>query len=119
MKRAMQWIVLTCLLSWAAAGVAILLGIRDVQKISYMIFGAFYMLLTALCALLLQKIHKEKPFGNLRISFRLNRWFLIVQATVGVKTISANEKNHCRLLQSARSKTCERARTRNVSCEIC
>jgi len=77
MKRSIQFIILTCLVSWAVAGIAIFLGIRETQTISYLIFGMFYMLLPAICAIILQLIHKEKPFHNLGISFRFNRWFII------------------------------------------
>ena len=36
-----------------------------------------YMFLPALCSIILQKIHKEKSFRNLSISFRFNKWFII------------------------------------------
>jgi len=78
MKKSIQFIILCCAISWAIAGVAILLGLRVTQKIAYTIFGAFYMLLPAICAVILKLIHKEKPFSNLGVSFRFNRWFLIV-----------------------------------------
>jgi membrane protease YdiL (CAAX protease family) len=78
MKRAIQFVVLTCAVSWAIAGTAILLGLRSVQQgIIYTVFAAFYMLLPAICAIILQLIHKEKPLRNLGVSFKLNRWFLI------------------------------------------
>jgi len=77
MKKSLQYIILTCAVSWAVAGVAILLGLRSAQGLVYTIFGAGYMLLPTACAVILQLIHKEKPFRNLNISFKLNRWFLI------------------------------------------
>jgi membrane protease YdiL (CAAX protease family) len=77
MKKSIQFVVLTCTVSWVIAGVAILLGLREAKGLFYTIFGAFYMLLPAICAIALQIIHKEKPFKNLNVSFRLNRWFLI------------------------------------------
>jgi membrane protease YdiL (CAAX protease family) len=77
MKKSVQFIVLCCIVSWAIAGIAILLGLRVTQNIAYTIFGSFYMLLPAICAVILQLIHKEKPFSNLGVSFRFNRWFLI------------------------------------------
>jgi hypothetical protein len=76
MKKPLQFIVLTCLLSWTVAGVAILLGLRIDNVLPYTVFAAAYMLLPAVCAIILQVIHKEKPSRNLNISFRLNRWFL-------------------------------------------
>jgi len=84
MKRAIQFIILTCVVSWAAAGIAVLLGLRgastlvlNAQGMIYTVFAAGYMLLPAVCAIILQAVHKEKPFRNLNVSFRLNRWFLI------------------------------------------
>jgi len=84
LKRSIQYIILTCAVSWTAAGTAILLGlpsaqraIFDIQGLIYTIFAAAYMFLPAVCAVILQLIHREKPFRNLNISFRLNWWFLI------------------------------------------
>ena len=77
MKKSVQFIVLTCTVSWIIAGVAILLGLRVANGLSYTVFAMAYMLIPALCTILLQKKHKEKPFRNLNISFKLNKWFLI------------------------------------------
>jgi len=84
MKRSIQFIILTCAVSWTAAGIAILLGLRggqraiySVQGLIYTVFVAAYMFLPAVCAVILQLIHREKPFRNLNISFKLNWWFLI------------------------------------------
>jgi membrane protease YdiL (CAAX protease family) len=75
--KSIQFIVLTCLVSWIVAGTAILLGLRKAEGLVYTVFASGYMLLPALCAIILQKVHKEKPFRNLGISFRLNWWFLV------------------------------------------
>jgi len=77
MKRSIQFIILTCLVSWAIAGAAIFLGLPGPGSIPYVIFGMFYMLLPAGCAVILQLIYKEKPFRNLGVSFKFNRWFII------------------------------------------
>ena len=76
MKKTIQFIVLTCVVSWAIGGTAILLGMREAKGLTYTVFAATYMLLPAVCAIILQVIHKEKPFSNLNVSFRLNWWFL-------------------------------------------
>jgi uncharacterized protein len=76
-KKSIQYIILCCTVSWAIAGAAILLGLRITQNIAYTIFASFYMLLPAICAVVLQLIHKEKPFRNLGVSFRFNQWFFI------------------------------------------
>jgi membrane protease YdiL (CAAX protease family) len=77
MKKSLQFIILTCAVSWAAAGTAILLGLREAKGLIYTIFASAYMFLPAVCAIILQIIYKEKPFRKLNISFKLNRWFLI------------------------------------------
>jgi membrane protease YdiL (CAAX protease family) len=74
--KSIQFIVLTCIVSWITAGIAILLGLREARGSGYTIFAAAYMFLPAVCSILLQIIHREKPFRNLNISFRLNWWFL-------------------------------------------
>ena len=77
MKKGIQFIVLTCLVSWTIAGAAIGLGLHEAKGLSYTVFGAIYMLLPTICVIILQKLHKEKLFSNLNISFRFNRWFLV------------------------------------------
>lgn len=77
MRKGIQYIVLTCLLSWTIAGVAIGLGLHEAKGLVYTIFAATYMLLPAVSVIILQKLHKEKLFSNLNISFRFNRWFLV------------------------------------------
>jgi membrane protease YdiL (CAAX protease family) len=63
--------------SWFIAGMAILLGLHKAQGLVYTVFASVYMLLPAVCSIILQIIHKEKPFRNLSISFKLNRWFIM------------------------------------------
>ncbi|MCL2550158.1 MAG: CPBP family intramembrane metalloprotease [Methanimicrococcus sp.] len=77
MDKSVQFIILICAVSWILAGAAILLGLREAKGLIYTVFASGYMLLPAACVLILQIIHKEKPFRNLNISFRLNRWFLV------------------------------------------
>src|SRR5215510_482492 len=77
MKKSIQFIIFTCMISWAISGTAILLGLRNTSSVAYSAFAAFYMFLPGICSIILQMIHKEKPFRNLDISFRFNRWFII------------------------------------------
>jgi len=77
MKKSIQFIVLTCAVSWAVAGMAISQGMREAKGTFYLFFAMAYMLFPAICAIILQSIHNEKPFRNLNISFRLNWWFLV------------------------------------------
>jgi len=76
-QRSIQYIIVTLVVSWIAAGTAILLGLRITDGLTYTIFAGAYMFLPAICAIVLQLIHKEKPFSELGISFRLNRWWLV------------------------------------------
>ncbi|MDR1747554.1 MAG: CPBP family intramembrane metalloprotease [Spirochaetaceae bacterium] len=77
MKKSIQFVILTCTVSWIIAGTAILCGLRQAQGPIYLIFASSYMMLPAICSVILQIIHKEKPFRNIGISFKFNRWFII------------------------------------------
>jgi membrane protease YdiL (CAAX protease family) len=78
MKKAIEFTIVTCTISWIIAGIAILgFGLRVSQGSAYTVFAALYMFLPALCSIVLQLIHKEKLFRNLGISFKINRWFFI------------------------------------------
>jgi membrane protease YdiL (CAAX protease family) len=77
MRKTIQFIVLTCVVNWVIAGVAILLGLRVANGLFYTIFAAAYMLLPAVCTIILQAIRKEKLFRNLNLVLRFNQWFLI------------------------------------------
>ena len=76
-KKSLQFAALTCAVSWAVAGTALLLGLREAQGLVYTAFAAGYMLLPAICAIILQIINREKPLRNAGVSFRLNWWFLV------------------------------------------
>jgi membrane protease YdiL (CAAX protease family) len=89
MKKAFQFIILTCAISWAIAGVAIFLGLSRDNALIYTVFGAVYMWLPAACAVILQLANKEKPFRNLNVSFRFNRWFIIAGIVPVITTFIA------------------------------
>ena len=76
-KRSIQYIVVTLVVSWIAAGTAIFLGLRITDTPAYMIFATAYMLIPAICAIVLQLIHRERPFSELGVSFRVNWWWLV------------------------------------------
>jgi len=77
MKRSYEFIILTLILSWVIVGVAILLGLNSVKTPNFIVFATEYMFIPTICAIILQLAHKEKPFRNLNLSFKLNRWFLV------------------------------------------
>ena len=63
MKKSIQFIILTCTVSWTVAGLAILLGLREAKGLGYVVLGAFYMLLTNLAFFLYDKyLTKENIF---------------------------------------------------------
>ena len=81
-KRSIQYIIVVLAVSWIVAGVAIFLfGLRITNVQAYTIFAAAYMLLPAICAIILQVIHKERPFSELGVSFRVNWWWLVAAIT--------------------------------------
>jgi membrane protease YdiL (CAAX protease family) len=80
-KKVFTYIILVCIVSWTTAGVAYLCGMHEATGIAYQLFAAFYMLLPAICAILLQKINREPVFKNLCVSFKLNWWLLVALFT--------------------------------------
>ncbi|MDR2764989.1 MAG: CPBP family intramembrane metalloprotease [Tannerella sp.] len=75
MKKSIQFITIVCLVSWLTAGVAFLCGLRHTGSLGYTVFASAYMLLPALCAVVLQKIHGEPLFKGLGVSLKVNGWF--------------------------------------------
>ena len=76
MEKSIQYIILTCIISWVIAGAVILFKLHEIKGIST-VFNVGYMFLPMICAIIHQLVHKEKPFTNSYISFRFNRWFII------------------------------------------
>ena len=77
MRRAPLFIGLTFLANWSAALLFYVLGGRWGTPVG-IAFGAAYMFVPMLVALVLQKgIYHEPVKEPLAISFRLNRWFLV------------------------------------------
>lgn len=81
MKKTIVYIITTCLISWAFAGICIaLLNIRE--GIGFQVMGMAYMLLPAIVAFCLQKFIYKKPLKNeFKISFKFNKWFIIAIVT--------------------------------------
>jgi len=77
MRKAAIFLGLTFLVNWSFAGLFFVLGGRWGTTIG-IAFGAAYMFVPMLVALLLQKgVYREPVKEPLGISFRLNRWFLV------------------------------------------
>jgi membrane protease YdiL (CAAX protease family) len=77
MKKSLQFIIMVCIVSWMYAGVALLLGLNLKNILFQQLFGMVYMLMPTILTIILQIKYKEKPFRNLNISFKINRWFII------------------------------------------
>ena len=61
-------------ISWLAAGIFYLCGI-DYQSVWGFLFATVYMFFPLVSVLLTQLVTGEKPFSDIGISFRLNKWW--------------------------------------------
>lgn len=95
MRRAAIFLGLTFFVNWSCAGMFFVLGGRWGTPVGTA-FGAAYMFVPMIVAILLQKgVYREPVRKPLGISFRLNRWFLaawllppvIALATFGVSLL--------------------------------
>jgi membrane protease YdiL (CAAX protease family) len=90
MKKSIQFTVLTCLVSWIFAGIGIIgFDLHQAQGLTYTLFASSYMILPAICSIVMQLIHKEKPFRNVGLSFKFNRWFIVAGIVPLVYTFGA------------------------------
>lgn len=77
MNRATLFLLLTFGISYSLAGVYKLTGGDLTDRIGFAIFGAAYMFIPMISAIIVKKfIHREK-LVDLFISFKINRWFLV------------------------------------------
>ena len=60
-------------ISWLSAGIFYLCGI-DYQSVWGFLFATVYMFFPLVSVLLTQLVTGEKPFSDIGISFRLNKW---------------------------------------------
>ncbi|MDL2290367.1 CPBP family intramembrane metalloprotease [Paludibacteraceae bacterium OttesenSCG-928-F17] len=83
MKKTLPFILITCLISWLAAGIFYFAVENPTTGTStYNLFAMLYMLFPAIVAILLQKLlNKEAIVKPFMISFRINRWFLVALVT--------------------------------------
>ena len=77
MNRTALFLLLTFAISYSLAGVYKLTGGDLTNRIGFTIFAATYMFIPMISAIIVKKfIHREK-LGDLFISFKINRWFLV------------------------------------------
>jgi uncharacterized protein len=87
-NRTTLFLIITFVISYAAAGIFYLAGGRLSNGLAYTLFGAAYMFIPMLSAIIVKKfIHGEK-ISELLISFKLNRWFAVAWLLMPVVIIS-------------------------------
>lgn len=87
-NRTTLFLLLTFIISYTAAGIFYMAGGRLSNGIAYTLFGAAYMFIPMICAIIVKKfVHGEK-ISELLISFKLNRWFVVAWLLMPVVIIS-------------------------------
>jgi hypothetical protein len=87
--RLLTFIILTCLLNWLLGGILWLADVK-LNSFAYTVLGAVYMLVPAAVAVYLQKFrYKEQITSAFRLSFKLNRWFVVALLTPFVAILMA------------------------------
>ncbi|MDR2897569.1 MAG: CPBP family intramembrane metalloprotease [Spirochaetaceae bacterium] len=77
-------------MSWIIAAVGILVfDLHQAQGLAYTLFASSYMMLPAICSIIMQLAYKEKPLRGLGISFKFNRWFVVAGIVPLVYTFAA------------------------------
>lgn len=81
MRKTILFISITLSVSWLAALIAYLSGLK-INTTAYVLFAAFYMFFPGVIGFLIQKYWNKEPIKKaLFISFRLNKWFLVALFT--------------------------------------
>lgn len=76
-KKVCLFLTITFSISYAMAAVYYLIRRDAADRIGFTIMAASYMFVPFISVLITKKIHKERLFSNLLISFRINRWFFV------------------------------------------
>jgi len=78
MNKTALFLILTFVISYSLAGIYALTGGTFNNRLGFTLLGVAYMFIPALCVLIVKKfIHKENIVDDLRVSFKLNKWFLV------------------------------------------
>ncbi|MCL2881032.1 MAG: CPBP family intramembrane metalloprotease [Treponema sp.] len=73
-----KFLILTFVISYSLAiAYGLVWGFTVNNRIGYTILGTIYMFVPFVSAMLVNKISRERALSNLRISFKINRWFFI------------------------------------------
>ncbi|MBN1926532.1 MAG: CPBP family intramembrane metalloprotease [Prolixibacteraceae bacterium] len=99
LNKTTLFLILTFTISFLLAGIYKLAGGTGPGTGVYTLFGAFYMFIPTICALLVKRlIHKENASKDLMVSFKINRWFfvawflmpVIIFSTLGLNILFPN-----------------------------
>ena len=73
------FLIFTFVISYtlAAAYYVVRGGNAITDQIGFPIMGALYMFIPFICVIIVKKIHKERLFSDLLISFKINKWFFV------------------------------------------
>ena len=73
------FLIFTFVISYtlAAAYYMVRGGNAITDQIGFPIMGALYMFIPFICVIIVKKIHKERLFSDLLISFKINKWFFV------------------------------------------
>lgn len=75
-KKVILFLAITFAADWALAGAFFAAGLGT-NRLLYGMLAALYMLVPAASAFIVQSIYRERVVGPLRVSFALNKWFLV------------------------------------------
>lgn len=68
---------ITFIISYSAAGIFKLAGGDYLNRAGFMIFGAAYMFIPMISAIIVKKYIAREKLNDLLISFKINKWFFI------------------------------------------
>ncbi len=77
LNKTQVFLLITFVVSWGFAAIYHFSGGSRQDPIGFVLFGAAYMFIPMLSAIIVKKFIAKENLSNLLISFRLNKWFLI------------------------------------------
>ena len=89
------FLIITFSISYSYSVIIWLVYRNALSQAAFVIMAAVYMFVPFISAVIANKIHKEPIFTDMRISFKINRWFfiswfifpVIVSATIGISIL--------------------------------
>jgi len=85
MKKTSTFLIITFIISFAAAGIYYINGGTGTGSLSFTLLGTFYMFIPTMAVLFTKKIISKEPIvKDLMVSFKLNHWFWVAWLTMPV-----------------------------------